>query len=75
MTQTYLKRNIENLMAVRSDKYMQPRKQLLSLQPLKNGECPQTYDKKAEAKWSRQYGQCSNSLVESQMTGFAVSKT
>ena len=75
MAQVYLKRNIEDLMAVRSDKCMQPGKQSSSPQLFKNSECPQSYDKKAEAKWSREYGQSSNSLVEGQMTGFAVSKT
>jgi len=61
-------------MAFRSDECMQPGKQSSSPQLFKNGECPQTYDKKAEAKWSREYGQSSTSLVESQMTGFPVSK-
>lgn len=66
---------MENSMAGRSDSCMQPGKPSSSPQLFENGECPQTYDKKAEAKWSREYGQSSNALVESQMTGFAVSKT
>lgn len=75
MIRAYPKRNAGNSVAVRPDKHMQPGRRSSSPQLFKNGECPQTYDKKAEAKWSREYGQSSNSLVESQLTGFAVSKT
>lgn len=61
-------------MAAGSDKHRQPGRQSPSPQLLKPSECPQTWAKTAGAKWSREDGQGSNSLVERQRTGLQSGK-